>query len=344
MPVLAISSNVPSPAGSGTPITTITKVGTTARSSQGGNLDSSARFTSLNVGDLVVVVAYASPQSGSTPIQPVAMSSVGATGWANAAGPSATVTVGGFPLCVSIWSGVVATPMSDTLTVAWPSNAAGGWFDIYQFSTGIPSNIWAVDVNGTNTNVSSTTITFPPLTPTGTGEVYVGGAASAQTPSAGSTAGFVYDIDTLTFINCYDVNVIAAAAPTATQSPAGVSANVAVLFRAFHPTSMTNTNSVTLGTVPTGRMWVVSQIGYEILPVTTATGITTSVTLNGRSVYTGSNGNGGSDQGPPYITVRVGDVMVVNWTAVPIGSSCVGNFFYNEYSANAQPSDIGGLV
>jgi len=118
--------------------------------------------------------------------------------------------------------------------------------------------------------------------------------------------------------------------------------------RAFASAQTLNSNTVTLQQVPAGRQWVISQIGYEILPVYSPISPvpqpTVNVTMNQRALYNGVNGNGGSNQGPPYIAVRPGDNLTVTWANAPIGASCIANFFYNEYDAYAQPSDIGGLV
>jgi hypothetical protein len=343
MPLLPISSTVPAAGGLGPPITTgITKVGTTVHALFAHGV-ASITVTTLNVGDIIILALGGG--NGSTPgAQPLSIGSPNTTGWQSAGGPVYDPAFGG---AVNLWYGFVVNPtVGDVIGITWNANGAGHttYITALQFSTGIPTSVWLVDTGGSKNNVSSTTITFPPLTPGGTSELYFGAECSLEVGSTGTTPGVVYDVSSDGFVQCYDVNTSAALAPTCPQTPANTSATVAAIFQAFQAAATTNSNSVTLGTVPTGRMWVVSQIGYEILPATDATDIVASVTLNGRAVYTGQDGNGGSNQGPPYFSIRVGDVLTVSWTNVPIGSSCVGNFFYNEYSANAQPSDIGGVV
>jgi hypothetical protein len=349
MPLLAISSTVPAAGGLGPAITTgITKVGTTKHSPfAGGTTVTTLTFTSLNPGDLIVAVANGG--GGGVGAFPTSMGSPQSTGWQNAAGPFyGGNTPSGFGGSANIWFGTVVNPTTnDALAVTWGGSFTSTLLDIYQFSTGVDDNVWTVDQSGgTPAGAASGTIAFGSLTPTGTNELYFGASTSGNSPTNGSTAGFVYDQDNVPNVNCYNVAVSAAVAPTATQSSALFSAARA-LFRPFAAAAKLNSNEVILGVVPTGRMWVVSQIGYEILPAVAddpANPIIATVTLNGRAVYTGQNGNGGSNQGPPYFSIRVGDELKISWTNVPIGSSCVGNFFYNEYSANAQPSDIGGVV
>jgi len=91
-------------------------------------------------------------------------------------------------------------------------------------------------------------------------------------------------------------------------------------------------------------MWVISQIGFEILPASNLTGVVANVVFNGRALYPNINANGGFVQGPPWITVRSGDNLTVNFTGAPIGSSMVANFLYNEYPATTTSPEIGGLV
>lgn len=348
MPLLALSSTVPAAAGSGSQITTgITPVGTPAHTAFNGSQPvTKLNFTSLNIGDLVAVLCGGG--NGSQVAVPSSMASSGATGFQAATGPTnIDPTWGGG---AQIWYGTIVTPTApDQLQVTWLNNPNATFIDIYQFTTGVETGQWVLDKSAVRANASSTTITYPPLTPALASSLYVGTQVNgAGTATVGATSGFTYVKNVQGNNNdivCYNPNCAASAqSPTATISPAEVTESVAAVWQAFNALTLVNSQSVTLGVIPTGRMWVVSQIGYEILPVTTNTNIVATVTMNGRAVYTGANGNGGSNQGPPYITVRPGDSLTITWTNVPIGSSCIGNFFYNEYDAYAQPQDIGGLV
>ena len=92
--------------------------------------------------------------------------------------------------------------------------------------------MWGIDNGPAISNASSTTVTFPRLTPSGTGELYVGYDAVANTAAAGSTAGFTYSVTSDADVTAYDTNVTGVVQPTATQSPAGVSGGVGVLITA----------------------------------------------------------------------------------------------------------------
>ena len=67
---------------------------------------------------------------------------------------------------------------------------------------------------------SSTSVPFPNLTATGTGELYVGFSVVTDTATAGSTSGFTYDVTSDANVFAYDTNVSGTVAPTATQAPA----------------------------------------------------------------------------------------------------------------------------
>ena len=89
--------------------------------------------------------------------------------------------------------------------------------------------MWATDKTGTLNGASSTSVPFPSLTPSGSGELYFGYSAVAGTASAGTTSGFTYGVTAEANAVAYDTNVSGTVAPTATQSPAGTSSSVGVL-------------------------------------------------------------------------------------------------------------------
>ena len=51
------------------------------------------------------------------------------------------------------------------------------------------STVWTLDKSGTSNGASSTTVPYPSLTPSGSGELYFGYAEVANNASAGSTPG-----------------------------------------------------------------------------------------------------------------------------------------------------------
>jgi len=134
-----------------------------------------------------------------------------------------------------IWFGKVTTTGSSTITVTWSGSIAGhnAEYGAQEFTAGYGSNtVWATDKTGTLNQSSSTTVPFPRLTPSGSGELYFGYAGVANTASAGSTSGFTYAVTAENNVATYDPNVSGAVSPTAAQSPAGVSSSVAVLLSA----------------------------------------------------------------------------------------------------------------
>ena len=341
---MTLSSTTPTAGGLGAP-GTIAHTGTDRQSSfNSGVTVSTLNFTSLKAGDMVHAIVGGGDGTASAVAS--AVGSAGTTGWMQVFGPLFNSTFGGG---AGLWMGQVVTPGADTLNVTWASHSHTSYLGVSQFTATVTLGppVWTVDLIGVPTSGSGTTITWPSITPTGTGELYYGVSAEGGTPSAGATAGFSYAADAATNEYCYNPSVSAAVAPTCTQTSGTWNAQGA-LMRAFASAATLNSNTVTLQQVPAGRQWVISQIGYEILPVYVpgagVTPPTVNVTMNQRALYNGVNGNGGSNQGPPYIAVRPGDNLTVTWANAPIGASCIANFFYNEYDAYAQPSDIGGLV
>jgi len=144
----------------------------------------------------------------------------------------------------------VATTGSSTITVTYSGSVASIATELssQEFTNGTgPTTTWAKDVSGSSDNTtSSTTIKYPSLTPTGSAELYVGFARAAGTASAGSTAGFTYDLTpTNGDVYLYNPNVSAASAPTATQSPSGVSLAVGAMIKATVPSAGPTVTKVT---------------------------------------------------------------------------------------------------
>ena len=134
-----------------------------------------------------------------------------------------------------IWFGKVTTAGSSTITFTWSSSISGvaTEYGAQEFTAGLgASTVWALDKSGTDNGASSTTVPLPGLTPAGSGELYFAYSEVANTASAGTTAGFTYDPTAAGNVVAFDSTVSAAVAPTAKQSPAGVSSGVAVLLTA----------------------------------------------------------------------------------------------------------------
>ncbi len=98
---------------------------------------------------------------------------------------------------VEIWYGTVTTTGSATITFNWSSALPGGQTSDYsaqEFTAGLGAGaVWTLDASGHSDNTAgNTTVTYPPLTPSASGELYYGFADMPSTPSAGSTTGFTY--------------------------------------------------------------------------------------------------------------------------------------------------------
>ena len=136
---------------------------------------------------------------------------------------------------VEVWYGVITTTGSSTITFSWSGTITGHTleYSAQEFTAGFGgSTVWSVDTSGTHDSSSSTTVTFPSLTPSGSGELYFGYAVAYNTGSGGSTSGFTYALTSLENVTAYDTNVSGAVTPTAGQSPAGVAGSAAVLLTA----------------------------------------------------------------------------------------------------------------
>ena len=96
---------------------------------------------------------------------------------------------------VEIWYGKVTTTGSSTISFTWSGSVSSHTMEYgaQEFTAGLGSStVWSVDHTGTTNGASSTTVPFPSLTPTGSGELYFGYAVAYNTASAGSTSGFTY--------------------------------------------------------------------------------------------------------------------------------------------------------
>jgi RHS repeat-associated protein len=136
-----------------------------------------------------------------------------------------------------IWYGKVATAGASTITATWSASVASQPIEYsaqeFSASTGTGTT-WAVDHTGTlNNTVSSTTTTYPSLSPSSTGELYFG-YLTDNSATGGSTTGFTYDTTAVSNQVTFNPSVSSPSAyqPTGTQTPAGTSSALAALFTA----------------------------------------------------------------------------------------------------------------
>lgn len=93
--------------------------------------------------------------------------------------------------------------------------------------------------------------------------------------------------------------------------------------------SGTATLTISGESIPTGVIWVVSQISVETLPVR----VTASATVrkNSRYITSSSQGSASSAQGPPYISLSSHDVFTIVWTGLTLNDACIATLLYTEH-------------
>ena len=175
------------------------------------------------MGDLLVFFA----KVDTTGVSVSSISGGGVSTWTRAASYS------GYPNHdLELWTGVVSTAGASTVTVKFSASVTSTYTGLaseeFAASSGV-NTTWSVDTSGGINSAASTAVTFPKLTPSGTGELYFAYDSVANSASAGKTSGFTYATTSDGDIVAYDVNVSSAQQPTATQSPSGVSGGVGVL-------------------------------------------------------------------------------------------------------------------
>jgi hypothetical protein len=136
---------------------------------------------------------------------------------------------------LELWLAKVSATGTSSITVGFSSSVATNSVELtaQEFTAGLGSSTsWTKDSAAGQNNASSTTIALPPLTPTGTGELYFGYSRSPGEVLAGSTTGFTYDPTADGNMVLFDPSVSSAVAPTSTQSPANTSSAVGALIKA----------------------------------------------------------------------------------------------------------------
>jgi hypothetical protein len=189
-------------------------------------------FTTLNVdpqnlGDVLVVV---SEQNLNTELVQ-SISGGGVTLW-----KQAIYYLGiGEPRAYEIWYGVVTGTGGSTITFNLSESNAGqtAEYEAQEFTAGDgPGTIWNLDTTGSfEVNPASTTLTYPPLTAAGAGELYFGFDDMPSTPSnSGSPAGFQFlttaDSNQVTYSPSVGPGMVQ---PMSTEGASHLSSSLAVL-------------------------------------------------------------------------------------------------------------------
>ena len=194
---------------------------------------------------------------------------------------------------VELWLGTVSSLGTANISLSYSGSVSSVNVDLdaqeYTNGTGLATT-WTKDVVGASQNdTSSTTVTFPTLTPTLTHELYVGFGRDANTASAGSTSGFTYNISANGNFYIYDPNVSSAVSPTASQSPSGVSLTVGALLEA---TSSAPTSGITaVGGLPNTDS--TGNTSVSVAPTAVGNAIVLSVKVSSSSISVSSVSGGG---------------------------------------------------
>lgn len=140
-----------------------------------------------------------------------------------------------------IWIGTATATGSSTITTTsssgtWPGT--NGLFSQEFTSGGGQGTVWAADGSGsTKTNATSTTITFPTLTPAGPNRIYLGpGYAGGTGSTSGGTAGYTVQLDANHNPFIYNTSVSTVQSPTSVQT-SSTSDAMGILITATNPTA-----------------------------------------------------------------------------------------------------------
>lgn len=222
------------------PLSTISAVGTLKKtgfiSTDPGR--GQLAVTPTTIGNLLVLATWVTTSAGAPSVSAVANG--GATTWTRIL-PSTQFTTPPATQRGDVWIGQVTTTGAGTIqltssTGSWPGS--NGLFCQEFTCVGVgPWTVWAVDgaQTGTRTNATSTTITYPTLTPGGPLRAYVGpGYAGGTGSTSGATAGYTVQLDGNNNPYIYNANVSTAQSPTSVQT-SSTSDAMGVLITATNP-------------------------------------------------------------------------------------------------------------
>lgn len=213
----------------GTPAATAGAIGATGAATTAGGIGVLTMAVSPTaIGDVLVMATNLT----STSLTVSSVAGGGVTTWTRIAGPFVGTTN-----TLSIWMGVVTATGPSTVTITGSGSLAAVTTRLIAqqvTSAGGAGTTWSVDVAGTGrNNSSSTTVTYPTITPGGANRFYIG---YAQTTSVGlltgATAGYTVALDNGNNQLIYSGSVTGAQTPTSLQTSAGVSSALAVTLTA----------------------------------------------------------------------------------------------------------------
>ena len=131
-----------------------------------------------HISDVLVVMA----EEDNNTVTVSSMSGGGVTTWNRAIQYDGV----GEPREYDLWYGTVTATGSSTINVTWSGPLSGmtAEYEVQEFGAGLgPGTGWTLDTTDSQENSSSTTVTYPSLTPAASGELYFGFMDMPQTPS-----------------------------------------------------------------------------------------------------------------------------------------------------------------
>lgn len=153
--------------------------------------------------------------------------------WQRVAGP---ITSQG-TWAIELWMGKVITAGASTITITNTSSGTNR-LNCKEFdTTGGAGTAWTQDgAGGTKVNASSTTVTYPTLTPSGVNRLYVGFGTNGTASTSGQTAGYTVELDPGSNPYLYDPSVPNSAQTPTSVTTSSVSTTVGALIKADNPT------------------------------------------------------------------------------------------------------------
>ena len=254
-----------------------------------GSAVTSLSISPSNVGDLLLFTSHSANN--------VSVSSVsggGVTTWSKTTSGSNGTNAGS----VELWRGVVTTAGVSSITVTYSATPGTNELAVEEFTMHSTNSTWAIDSSGVNFNTTtSTTVSYPSLTPTNSGELYSGYAWATNTMSAGTTTGYTYIATGAGHYLAYDTNVTGGSAtqPTASQSTAGYFISISADIAGYTGTSVIvntvstqqanfNVQAATSGSVA-GVLQAASSGAADIFDARNSSG-NNVVTINASSILT----------------------------------------------------------
>jgi hypothetical protein len=284
------------------------------------------------------------------------VSSKSADGSANVLWQTMSAVVTDVTIGVSniVFMGVVQNPGTDIVTVSFtggtPSNSQIA-YDLFEFNGGYgPLATWLLDVVSSTDKTANTALSFPGHSIRyAVTELFFSFLVCGSVPTPGNTAGFKYDTGSLANggfgIAAYHLTYpTGSGGATGTQAASTTYTQMSATLAIADNTDTTDT-TVTIDfsdKIPTGLMWVVYQVSFEIV---TNTGIqndpSAQIFMNGRTLDV--TNVPGASKGPPYFTVRPGDNFYMVITGAPLGAEIDVDVMYQEWP-NGAPLQIAGVV